>query len=229
MIDVRGVGKRYPQGPGTLTVLKGVSLTVAAGEFAAVVGPSGAGKSTLLHLIGGLDTPTAGEVRVDGRAWSSLTPAEQARRRNRLIGFVFQSYHLVPELTALENTMLPALVGGPREPAATLRARAEGLLEELGLGPRRAHRPGELSGGEQQRVAIARALFNRPRLLLCDEPTGNLDTASGAEVLRVVTERHRRDGVTVVLVTHEPALARAAGRLIHMRDGEIQSRVQNLP
>ncbi len=221
MIDVRGVEKRYPQGAGTLTVLRGVSLTVAAGEFVAVVGPSGAGKSTLLHLIGGLDTPTAGEVRLDGQAWSALTPGEQARRRNALIGFVFQSYHLVPELTALENTMLPALVGAAREPITAVRARADELLGQLGLAARRRHRPGELSGGERQRVAIARALMNRPRLLLCDEPTGNLDTASGAEVLRLLTDWHRRDGATVLLVTHEPALARAAGRVIHMRDGEI--------
>ena len=223
MIDVRGVAKRYPQGAGTLTVLHGVSLTVAAGEFVAVVGPSGAGKSTLLHLVGGLDTPTAGEVRLDGQAWSALTPGEQARRRNTLIGFVFQSYHLVPELTAQENTMLPALVGGAHGSVAAARARADELLGQLGLTARRRHRPSELSGGEQQRVAIARALMNRPRLLLCDEPTGNLDTASGAEVLRLLTDWHRRDGVTVLLVTHEPALARAAGRIIHMRDGTITS------
>ncbi|MBI4227766.1 MAG: ABC transporter ATP-binding protein [Candidatus Omnitrophica bacterium] len=221
MIDIRSVEKRYPQGRGELTVLRGVSLRVGAGEIVAIVGPSGAGKSTLLHLIGGLDTPTAGEVQLEGQAWSALTPDAQARRRNALIGFVFQSYHLLPELTALENVLLPALVGAARGPVRAARARAEALLADVGLAGRRAHRPAELSGGEQQRVAIARALMNRPRLLLCDEPTGNLDTATGAEVLRVLMEEARRERMTVVMVTHEPALAQAAGRVVHMRDGEI--------
>lgn len=221
MIDVRGVEKRYPQGAASLTVLRGVSLTIAAGEVVAITGPSGAGKSTLLHLIGGLDAPTAGEVRLDGQAWSALTPDQQARRRSTMIGFVFQSYHLVPELTALENVQLPALVGGSRDAAAAIRARAEALLGQVGLSARVTHRPAELSGGEQQRVAIARALMNRPRVLLCDEPTGNLDTATGADVLRLLLDEAKQERMTVVLVTHEPALAKAAGRVVQMRDGEI--------
>lgn len=221
LVEVRAVEKRYRQGHGWLTVLKGVSLAVAAGEFVAIVGPSGAGKSTLLHLIGGLDSPSRGEVQLDGQAWDRLPPIQQARRRNAEIGFVFQFYHLLPELTVLENTMLPALMGGRREPMAALRTRALELLTHLGLRDRLTHRPSELSGGEAQRVAIARALMNGPRLLLCDEPTGNLDSAAGAVVLGLLRDWHSRLGTTTILVTHEPALTSAAERVIHMRDGQI--------
>jgi len=220
-VEVRQVEKRYPQGQGWLHVLKGVSLTVEAGAFVAVVGPSGAGKSTLLHLIGGLDLPHAGCVRIEGRAWGDLTPRQQARLRNEAIGFVFQSYHLLPELTVLENTMLPGLIGWRREPAAAIRTRARAVLEQLGLSRRLTHRPSELSGGEQQRAAIARALINRPRLLLCDEPTGNLDTASGAGVLELLRSWHRQLGATLLIVTHEAAIAQAADRVVHMQDGRV--------
>ncbi len=220
-VEVRGAVKRYPEGPGWLEVLHGVSLTVAAGEFVAVVGPSGAGKSTLLHLIGGLDLPAAGEVAVEGQVWSRLTSRQRARLRNEAVGFVFQSYHLLPELTVLENVMLPGLIGGRPDPVAGLRRRAQELVETMGLGPRQAHRPSELSGGEQQRAAIARALINQPRLLLCDEPTGNLDTVSGQQVLALLQGWHREWRTTVLIVTHEAALAGAADRVVTMRDGQI--------
>ena len=221
MIEVRHVEKRYRVGDTWLAVLRGVSLAIAAGEFVAIVGPSGAGKSTLLHLIGGLDLPTAGSVTIDGRAWDRMTPAQQARLRNEAIGFVFQSYHLLPELTALENTMLPALMGWRSETSRTVRAQALDWLGRVGLSSRAAHRPGELSGGEQQRVAIARALMNRPRLLLCDEPTGNLDTVSGEAVLDILIQCHRQVQTTLVIVTHEATVAQAAGRVVQMRDGRI--------
>ena len=221
VVEVRQVEKRYPQGSGMLTVLRGVSLTVAAGEFVAIIGPSGAGKSTLLHLIGGLDQPTAGEVLVEGQSWQALPAPQQARRRNEAIGFVFQFYHLLPELTALENTLLPALIGARRESVAKLQAQALELLEQVGLTARVQHRPSELSGGEQQRVALARALINRPRLLLCDEPTGNLDTDTGAKVLELLTTWSRRLGTTLILVTHEQAVAQQADRIVHMRDGQL--------
>ena len=220
-VEVRGAVKRYPEGAGWLEVLHGVSLTVAAGEFVAVVGPSGAGKSTLLHLIGGLDLPAAGEVAVEGQVWSRLAPRQRARLRNEAVGFVFQSYHLLPELTVLENVMLPGLIGWRQDPVAVVRRRAQELVDIVGLGPRQAHRPSELSGGEQQRAAIARALVNQPRLLLCDEPTGNLDTASGQQVLALLQRWHRERRTTVLIVTHEAALAGAADRVVAMRDGQI--------
>ena len=228
---MRNVEKRYPQGTGWLTVLREVSLSVARGEFVAVVGPSGAGKSTLLHLIGGLDLPTSGDVLVEGQSWPGLSERQQARRRNEVIGFVFQFYHLLPELTVLENTMLPALLSGRTSarwlrqaeaaPLASARERALVLLDRVGLRSRLTHRPAELSGGEQQRVAIARALINEPQLLLCDEPTGNLDSETGAAVLELILDGHRRLGMTVILVTHEQALAKAAGRVVAMRDGRL--------
>ena len=225
-VEVRHVVKRYPEGRGWLQVLNGVSLTVADGEFVAIQGPSGAGKSTLLHLIGGLDTPTDGQVEIDRQGWGELTPRAQARRRNERIGFVFQFYHLLPELTVLENTMLPALVGWCRGAPACRQAgeRALELLRQVGLEGRLTHRPSELSGGEQQRVAIARALMNAPRLILCDEPTGNLDTASGAMVLDLLRRAHREQGATLILVTHDAALAEAADRVVHLQDGQIKSR-----
>ena len=219
MIEARSVRKSYPMGAVTLEVLKGLSLRIEPGSFVAITGPSGAGKSTLLHLLAGLDTPTQGEVLWEGRSISGWSDAKRAGFRNKSVGIVFQFYHLLPELTALENVMLPSLVAGRRN--RDLAARAAACLEQVGLNIRARHRPRELSGGEQQRVAIARALMNQPKLLLCDEPTGNLDSKSGEEVIRLLTTFSRRRGVGIVLVTHQPKLAEAADRTIIMRDGQV--------
>ena len=184
MIEARRLSKTYLMGRVTLEVLKDVSIQIETGGFVAITGPSGAGKSTLLHLLAGLDTPTSGEVVWDGEAVSSLSDAKRAAFRNHRLGIVFQFYHLLPELSALENVMLPGLVNGPmpmrHRPRSDLRARAIRCLEQVGLQERVRHRPRELSGGEQQRVAIARALVNEPQVLFCDEPTGNLDSKTGA-------------------------------------------------
>ncbi|MBI3320910.1 MAG: ABC transporter ATP-binding protein [Candidatus Omnitrophica bacterium] len=220
MIEARDVYKQYVMGKVTLEVLKGVSLQLEAGAFVAIMGPSGAGKSTLLHLLAGLDTPTRGTVVWNGRSVSSLSDAERAKFRNHTIGVVFQFYHLLPELSALENVCLPGLVNG-HQAARALRTRATSCLEQVGLSARMRHRPRELSGGEQQRVAIARALVNDPKLLLCDEPTGNLDSKTGAEVIDLLARVHRRRGVGLVLVTHEARLAELADRIVLLEDGRI--------
>ena len=204
----------------TLQVLKGVSIRVERGAFVAISGPSGAGKSTLLHLLAGLDTPTSGEVLWEGRAVSSLSDAKRAEFRNRSIGIVFQFYHLLPELSALENVMLPGLVNR-HQVQQDLRGRAMSCLKQVGLDARLRHRPRELSGGEQQRVAIARALVNEPTLLLCDEPTGNLDSKTGAEVADLLVNVHKQRGMSLVLVTHELDLAARADHQIVLRDGRI--------
>lgn len=220
MLEVHNVHKVYRSGEVDLPVLQGVSLRVERGGFMAITGPSGAGKSTLLHLMAGLDTPTSGDVSWNGRTLSRMSERERAGFRNQTIGIVFQFYHLLPELTALENVMLPGLVRGGRS-ARTVRERAERCLEQVGLGRRMAHRPSALSGGELQRAAIARALVNEPQLVFCDEPTGNLDSTTGAEVTQLLTELHRREGVGLVLVTHEAAFAEVADRKIVLRDGRI--------
>ena len=207
-------------GKATLSVLKDVSIRIETGAFVAIMGPSGAGKSTLLHLLAGLDTPTRGEVVWDGLNVSSLNDARRTEFRCLMIGVVFQFYHLLPELCALENVMLPGLVHG-RQRGKALRARAAACLEQVGLGARDRHRPRELSGGEQQRVAIARALLNQPKLLLCDEPTGNLDSNTGAEVIELLSALNRQRRMGLVLVTHQSKLAEAAERTITLRDGKI--------
>jgi lipoprotein-releasing system ATP-binding protein len=227
MIEAREVRKAYTMGRVTLEVLRGVSLRVEAGEFVAVMGPSGAGKSTLLHLLAGLDTPTGGTVLWEARPVSGLSDAKRAAFRNRMLGIVFQFYHLLPELSALENVCLPGLVsarsasGGSGGNGRALRARAASCLEQVGLSARVRHRPGELSGGEQQRVAIARALINKPKLLLCDEPTGNLDSKTGEGIIELLASLRKRDRVGLVLVTHEAALSRLADRTIVLEDGRI--------
>ena len=202
-----------------LEVLRGVSLKVEPGEFVAVTGPSGAGKSTLLHLLAGLDTPSAGEVRWEDRPVSGFSDAQRAKFRNTTLGIVFQFYHLLPELSALENVMLPGLVGGRRK---KLLARAQTCLEQVGLTRRMRHKPRELSGGEQQRVAIARAFVNKPKWLLCDEPTGNLDSKTGEEVIDVLAGMRKRDKVGLVLVTHAGVLAKLADRTVHLEDGRVK-------
>ena len=220
MIEARDVHKEYVMGKVTLPVLKGVSLRMESGGFIAIMGPSGAGKSTLLHLLAGLDTPTRGDISWDGRSLSGLSDAKRAAFRNDRLGIVFQFYHLLPELSALENVALPGWVGRRGE-GKTLRARAAACLEQVGLGQRLRHRPRELSGGEQQRVAIARALVNQPKMLLCDEPTGNLDSKTGAEVMDLLVGLHRRKGLGLLLITHQSALAELADRTMVLEDGRI--------
>jgi len=226
LVEAVKVHKSYALGRRSLHVLRGVSLSVKAGEFVAVLGASGSGKSTLLHVLGLLDSPDRGKVIIEGIDSAALAPAERDRIRCRTIGFVFQLYHLQPELTVLENTMLPAMaatgpLGWARRSNEAL-ARAVELLERLGLGDRLGHRPKELSGGEQQRVAIARALMNRPRILLADEPTGNLDSRSGGQILQLLKELNRDSGQTIIMVTHDESLARAADRIVHLRDGRLK-------
>ncbi|MBI1991789.1 MAG: ABC transporter ATP-binding protein [Candidatus Omnitrophica bacterium] len=220
MIEARNVSKTYTMGSVTLQALKDVSLRVETGSCVAITGPSGAGKSTLLHLLAGLDTPTRGEILWDGLNVAGLSDAKRADFRRRTIGIVFQFYHLLPELSALENVMLPGLVDGHRN-GRDLRSAATECLGQVGLLARARHRPRELSGGEQQRVAIARALITRPKLLLCDEPTGNLDSTAGSEVMSLLLGLNRQSGVGVVLVTHQAKLAELADRIIALQDGKV--------
>lgn len=218
IIEFRDVHKVYSQGRREVRALNGLSVTVEQGEFVAVVGPSGSGKSTFLHLAGGLDLPTSGEVIVNGQVTSSLSDLELTRLRRQYIGFVFQAFNLVPTLTAMENTALPALLTGGR--FAEVRPKAEAMLERVGLLDRVTHSPEELSGGEIQRVAIARALINGPPLVLADEPTGNLDSVNGFEILNLL--REIGSGRTLVIITHDPKVASIASRLIQIKDGRLQ-------
>jgi lipoprotein-releasing system ATP-binding protein len=225
LLSVRELRKTYRMGKVDLEVLRGLDLDVAAGEFVAIYGHSGSGKSTLLHLLGLLDRPTHGRVFLEG----SDTTRFGARRRNRVrctqVGFIFQFYHLLPELTVLENTLLPAMVErsapGWFSARQAARKRAADLLDELGLADRLGHKPKELSGGEQQRVAIARALVNHPRLLLADEPTGNLDSKTGRKILDVLHRFHREHNQTILMVTHDRDLARDVSRSVTLQDGRM--------
>ena len=224
-ISVAALHKSYRLGAATLHVLRGVSFQVAQGQFAAIVGASGSGKSTLLHLIGLLDRPDRGRIELDGQDAGSLSAGRRNRMRCRHIGFVFQFYHLLPELTVLENVLLPEMVDASaigwfrRRRAA--RRRAMDILEQIGLSERLRHRPKELSGGERQRVAIARALVNSPRVVLADEPTGNLDSKTGKQILGVLQNLNRTTGQTLLMVTHDPALAQQAGMILHLSDGRL--------
>ncbi len=220
MIEARNVSKTYTIGRVTLEVLKGVSLRIEPGAFVAIMGPSGAGKSTLMHLLAGLDAPSRGEVMWDGISVSRVNDAGRAAFRNEQLGIVFQFYHLLPELSALENVTLPGLVNR-RHRRRDLQTQAHACLTQVGLAARVRHRPTELSGGEQQRVAIARALVNRPRMLLCDEPTGNLDSKTGTAIIDLLVELHRREGLGLVLITHQGKLAELADRTIMLEDGQI--------
>ena len=219
MIIVKDLHKSFPMGEQTLTVLRGIDLTIERGELIAVVGASGAGKSTLLHILGLLDRPRKGTVCFEGQDLFQLSEAAQAEFRNRRIGFVFQFHHLLPEFTALENACMPALIQR-REPEE-VRQEAIGLLKDVGLGPRLQHKPGELSGGEQQRVAVARALLQKPDLVLADEPTGNLDTHTGDALFALMRELNKARGTTFVIVTHNDKLSAQADRILHMQDGQI--------
>ena len=220
MLEAKNVTKIYRTGKVSLRVLQGVSLRVEPGTFLAITGPSGAGKSTLLHLLAGLDTPTSGEVSWEGQLLSRMGERARAHFRNHTVGIVFQFYHLLPELTALENVMLPGLVAGARSVRA-LRERAKDHLEQVGLGQRLHHTPSALSGGEQQRAAIARALVNEPKIVFCDEPTGNLDSKTGAQITKLLVELQRRHRMGLVLVTHEAMLAGLADQTLVLRDGRI--------
>ena len=220
MIQTEGLTKVYSVNGRPVTALDHVTLSVAQGEYAAIVGPSGSGKSTLMHMLGCLDTPTEGSYRLNGRSVAVLSPGELAQVRGEEIGFVFQGFQLLPRLTALENVSLPLLLSGV--PSAERRRRARMLLESVGLSERLEHYPGQLSGGQQQRVAVARALIRDPAVLLADEPTGNLDSASTEDVLTLLESLHRT-GRTVVLITHSPAVAARARRQISIAQGRIAS------
>jgi len=210
---------RLPAGGQTVTILNDVSLEVPAKQMVAIVGPSGSGKSTLLGLIAGLDSPTHGSIVVDGVEITALSESEMARYRRQKIGYIFQSFHLIPTLTALENVAVPLELSGDR----AARGRAEELLAAVGLSDRRDHYPVQLSGGEQQRVAVARAFACRPPILLADEPTGNLDSSTGRQVIELILSLNRDHGSTLVLVTHDPELAAHAERIVALRDGRIES------
>jgi putative ABC transport system ATP-binding protein len=218
IIRTRGICKDYVLGAETVRALRGVDLEIRPGEFVAVMGPSGSGKSTFMNVIGCLDTPSAGEYWLNGVQVSELSDDELARIRNREIGFVFQTFNLLPRATALHNVELPLIYAGIG--AKERRRRAEEKLELVGLSDRMDHRPPELSGGQRQRVAVARALVNNPALLLADEPTGNLDSVTGEEIMNVFVELNR-EGQTIVLVTHEGNIADYAGRQVHLYDGQI--------
>jgi lipoprotein-releasing system ATP-binding protein len=218
--------KSFRMGEATIEVLTHVDLTIRMGEFVAIEGRSGSGKSTLLHLMGALDAPDSGVIQFLGQNLASMSASQRSRVRNREFGFVFQFYHLLPELNVVENVLLSAMVQyswlGFRSNRRKLHARANELLGRFGLGHRLKHRPNQLSGGERQRVAIARALMNQPRVLFTDEPTGNLDAQTGREIMTVLEDLHRRHGQTMVMVTHDRALARTADRVLVLREGRLE-------
>lgn len=220
VIRAEALGKTYAEGTLRTPVFDGLDFAVAAGETVAILGASGAGKSTLLHLLGGLDTPTAGEVYVAGHKMSALSDAARGQLRNRSLGFVYQFHHLLPEFTALENVMLPVLLGGAAVSEAQGRAKA--LLEAVGLGHRLEHKPGELSGGERQRAAVARALVNKPACVLGDEPTGNLDEKTAATVFELMLELNRAERTSLVLVTHDRRLASRLDRVMELHQGKLR-------
>ena len=223
MISVEALRKSLRTGSTTVDILKGIDFSIAAGEFVAIMGASGSGKSTLLGLLAGLDNPTSGDVRLNGVAISYLAEDKLAQLRGRTIGFVFQSYQLIPTLTALENVLLPYELNDESGDRKAGLARARELLDSVGLAERVDHYPVQLSGGEQQRVALARAFILRPPIVLADEPTGNLDTANGEHILQLLLSLNSKEGTTLVLVTHDPALAAHASRRIVLRDGLVVS------
>lgn len=224
MIELYKVSKTVPSGGDALTILHELDLTIPDGQFISIIGPSGSGKSTLLGLIAGLDAPTSGEIRIDGEAITQMNEDELAELRGKKIGFVFQSFHLIPSLTAVENVLIPMEIAG----AADARQRAARLLSDVGLTERAGHYPSQLSGGEQQRISIARAFANNPAILLADEPTGNLDSQNGRHAFNLMVGMNRQRGATLVLVTHDHELAGAADRRISLRDGRVVSDVSDV-
>ncbi len=221
MLEAGDIHKYYSNGKERLHVLKGVSLKVSEADIVAIVGPSGAGKSTLLHILGGLDKPTKGEVLFEGKPFTQVSDKGLSAIRNEQIGFVFQFYHLMPEFNALENVLLPALISR-RHKIEDKRQKAAGLLASVGLGRRITHLPSELSGGEQQRVAIARALMNEPKLLLCDEPTGNLDSENGKQICQLLKSLNKEKKMTMVMVTHNIDVAGMASKVYNIKDGKLE-------
>jgi ABC-type lipoprotein export system ATPase subunit len=222
MIEVRQLTKSYESPGEAVRVLAGLELVVKAGEALAISGPSGCGKTTLLNLLGALDRPDAGSIRIGGEEITGFSAAAASRFRNRSLGFVFQQHHLLPQLTVLENVLVPRLAGDWEEPAAATEERARTLLEKVGLSPRLDHLPWQLSGGERLRTAVARALLNRPQLVLADEPTGLLDPAATAAVADLLLDLNRSEGVTLIVVTHNAELARRIGRTCELRDGRLR-------
>jgi putative ABC transport system ATP-binding protein len=229
LITLQELTKIYSLGDNTVHALRGVSLDIEPGELVAITGPSGSGKSTMMHILGCLDRPTGGKFLLGGRDVSNLSRDELADIRNKQIGFVFQGFNLLPRTTALENVEVPLLYSRPLMPAAERKRRAMAALAAMGLTERAEHHPSQLSGGQQQRVAIARALVNEPSLLLADEPTGNLDTATSLEVMQILQDLRRSRGITIVLITHEPDIAAYGTRIIAIRDGLIVSDRANRP
>lgn len=217
MIQLIDVSKVVTSGNDTLTILHSLDLTIPSGQFVSIIGPSGSGKSTLLGLIAGLDAPSSGQILLEGKEITRMTEDDLAVLRGDLVGFIFQSFHLIPSLTAFENILVPMEIKG----GANAKSRAQALLDEVGLHDRGHHYPSQLSGGEQQRVAIARAFANNPRILLADEPTGNLDSRNGAHIFELLLQINRERGATLVLVTHDDALANLADRRISLRDGKV--------
>jgi ABC-type lipoprotein export system ATPase subunit len=224
MVTLRQLSKTYLRGEAVVTALQNVNLEIQYGEFCAFVGPSGCGKSTLLNLVAGLDMPTSGEIVLDGRSTTNLTSYEWTKIRRETIGIVFQAFHLVHGLTAEENVALPLMLRG--EQGGDIEKRVDEMLNKVGMSHRRRHRPAELSGGEQQRIAIARALAHRPRLLLADEPTGNIDSHQGADIMTLIRELAESGGQTVLLVTHSSQAAQSADYTWTMRDGRLVSRTE---
>ncbi len=225
LIELKNLQKTYHLGEVDVPVLKGISTVIARGELVALMGASGSGKSTLMNLLGCLDRPSAGEYWLEGREISKLSATEQARVRRQTIGFVFQSFNLLPRTSALENVMMPLTYSAENLSEHQMRERASALLTKVGLGDRVGHHPSQLSGGQQQRVAIARSLVNNPTLLLADEPTGNLDSHTSEEILDMFQDLNRSDGITIILVTHDPGVAHHAQRVIHIKDGLIENGV----
>ena len=223
-VEIRGLTKVFGSGETEVRALDGVDLEVVRGEMMAIMGPSGSGKSTLLHLLGALESPTSGSIALAGRDFAGLDDKELTLLRREGIGFVFQFFNLLPALTAEENVLLPALIAGKR--SKEIQQRARDLLERVGLSARSEHLPSELSGGEQQRVSIARALLMEPQLVLADEPTGNLDSHSEAQVLELLAELNRQEGHTIVMVTHDPSAASTAGMVVFLRDGKVAGAVE---
>jgi lipoprotein-releasing system ATP-binding protein len=225
LIEIRKLQKKFSTSGGEITVLHGINLSIVAGERVAVVGASGAGKTTLMHILGGLDQPSDGEILFEGQSLFALHGAALDNFRNRTVGFVFQFHQLLPEFTALENVMMPLLIGGISRLEA--QETAKELLEEVGLGHRLTHKPGALSGGEQQRVAIARALVRKPRLLLADEPTGNLDSGTSEEIMSLLNRMHKSRGLTMIIVTHNQELAASLDRILQIEDGCLAGDILN--
>lgn len=222
ILKLAAVGLRYETASNPVEVLKNISLEVSRGESLAIIGPSGSGKSSLLNLIGSLDRPTSGDVLLTGRNIAKMNDVELALVRNRDMGFIFQSHHLLPQCSVVENVLLPTLASSEAARGEKAAERAERLLKRVGLGSRMTHRPAQLSGGERQRVAVVRALINQPQLLLADEPTGALDRASAEELTKLLLELNREEGVTLIVVTHALDLARKMGRMLELREGKLQ-------